>query len=154
LENQQRRSLRQRLLLAVQITLQLHIRQPQLGNSSESSRRLAARVDSQNSEYEHDNRRVHAARLSTIAHLLQVSVDELLGHKPSKANGAASLKLVRRLKAIEALPPQRQKFVLQTLDALLRVLGTGGVEKRMMPCCAIPLAMKIDGQHAVQARQL
>lgn len=72
------------------------------------------------SEYEHDNRRVHAARLSTIAHLLHVSVDELLGHKPSKANGAASLKLVRRLKAIEALPPQRQKFVLQTLDALLR----------------------------------
>jgi transcriptional regulator with XRE-family HTH domain len=72
------------------------------------------------SEYEHDNRRVHAARLSTIAHLLQVSVDELLGHKSSKANGASSLKLVRRLKAIEALPPQRQKFVLQTLDALLR----------------------------------
>jgi transcriptional regulator with XRE-family HTH domain len=72
------------------------------------------------SEYEHDNRRVHGERLSTIAHLLHISVDELLGHKPSKANGAASLKLVRRLKAIEALPPQRQKFVLQTLDALLR----------------------------------
>ena len=72
------------------------------------------------SEYEHDNRRVHGERLSKIAHLLHVSVDELLGHKPAKANGAASLKLVRRLKAIEALPPQRQKFVLQTLDALLR----------------------------------
>lgn len=72
------------------------------------------------SEYEHDNRRVHAERISKIAHLLHVSVDELLGHKPSKATGAASLKLVRRLKAIEALPPQRQKFVLQTLDALLR----------------------------------
>jgi transcriptional regulator with XRE-family HTH domain len=72
------------------------------------------------SEYEHDNRRVHAERISKIAHLLNVSVDELLGHKPSKATGAASLKLVRRLKAIEALPPQRQKFVLQTLDALLR----------------------------------
>ncbi|GEM_PF-3731096 len=44
----------------------------------------------------------------------------LLGHKASKTNGALSLKLVRRLKAIEALPPKRQKFVLQTLDALLR----------------------------------
>jgi transcriptional regulator with XRE-family HTH domain len=72
------------------------------------------------SEYELDNRRIHAARLSQIAQLLHVSVDELLGHKPSKANGASSLKLVRRLKAIEALPPQRQKLVLQTLDALLR----------------------------------
>jgi transcriptional regulator with XRE-family HTH domain len=72
------------------------------------------------SEYEHDNRRVHGQRLSQIAHLLHVSVDELLGHKASKTNGALSLKLVRRLKAIEELPPKRQKFVLQTLDALLR----------------------------------
>jgi transcriptional regulator with XRE-family HTH domain len=73
------------------------------------------------SEYEHDNRRVHGERLAKIASLLLVSADELLlGHKPSKANGAPSLKLIRRLKAIEALPPQRQKFVLQTLDALLR----------------------------------
>jgi transcriptional regulator with XRE-family HTH domain len=72
------------------------------------------------SEYEHDNRRVHGERLARIASLLHVSADELLGHRPSKANSAPSLKLIRRLKAIEALPPQRQKFVLQTLDALLR----------------------------------
>jgi transcriptional regulator with XRE-family HTH domain len=72
------------------------------------------------SEYEHDNRRVHGERLAKIASLLRVSADELLGHRPPKANDAPSLKLIRRLKAIEALPPQRQKFVLQTLDALLR----------------------------------
>lgn len=72
------------------------------------------------SEYEHDNRRVHGERLAKIASLLHVSADELLGHRASKTSDAPSLKLIRRLKAIEALPPQRQKFVLQTLDALLR----------------------------------
>jgi transcriptional regulator with XRE-family HTH domain len=72
------------------------------------------------SEYELDRRRIHAQRLAEIARLLHVSADELVGRKPTKANGSLSLKLVRRLKAIEQLPPRRQKFVLQTLDALLR----------------------------------
>jgi transcriptional regulator with XRE-family HTH domain len=72
------------------------------------------------SEYEHDNRRVHGQRLSQIARLLHVSADELLGHKPTKTNGALSLKLVRRLKGIEALPPAKQKALLQLVDAFLR----------------------------------
>ena len=72
------------------------------------------------SEYEHDRRRVHGERLSQIAHRLHVSVDELLAHKPSKTNGALSLKLVRRLKGIEELPPAKQKALLQMIDAFLR----------------------------------
>ena len=88
-------------------------------SQGELAERLGA-TQSLVSEYEHDNRRVHGERLSQIARLLHVSVDELLGHKAAKTNGALSLKTVRRLKAIEALPPKRQKFVLQTLDALLR----------------------------------
>jgi hypothetical protein len=38
----------------------------------------------------------------------------------SAGNGALSLKLTRRLHRIEALPPARQKLVLQTLDTLLK----------------------------------
>ena len=72
------------------------------------------------SEYEHDRRRVHGERLSQIARRLHVSVDELLGHKPTKTNGALSLKLVRRLKGIEELPPAKQKALLQLVDAFLR----------------------------------
>lgn len=72
------------------------------------------------SEYEHDRRRVHGERLSQIARQLHVSVDELLGHKPTKTNGALSLKLVRRLKEIERLSPTRQKTLLQMVDAYLR----------------------------------
>jgi transcriptional regulator with XRE-family HTH domain len=72
------------------------------------------------SEYEHDRRRVHGQRLSGIARRLHVSVDELLGHKPSKTNGTLSLKLVRRLKGIEELPPTKQKALLQLVDAFLR----------------------------------
>lgn len=80
------------------------------------------------SEYELDHLRMHAQRLREIAEILQVSTDELLGLPTPKGTGAGhgelSLKLVRRLKGIEALPPARQKAVLQTLDFLLKGAGS------------------------------
>jgi len=72
------------------------------------------------SEYELDRRRIHAHRLAEIARLLRVSVDELVGMKPTKVNGGLSLKLVRRLREIERLSPARQKTLLQMVDAFLR----------------------------------
>jgi transcriptional regulator with XRE-family HTH domain len=86
---------------------------------------LAARLDTTQtlvSDYEQDRRRLHAEMIVKVAKLLGVSADELLGSKPTRgaAGGALSLKLTRRLHRIEALPPARQKFVLQTLDTLLK----------------------------------
>lgn len=80
------------------------------------------------SEYELDHLRMHAQRVRAIAEILHVSTDELLGlppaRGPSSGQGELSLKLVRRLKGIEALPPARQKAVLQTLDFLLKGAGS------------------------------
>ena len=72
------------------------------------------------SDYEVGNLRLSAEMAVRFAKALHVSVDELLGHKSSKTNGALSLKLVRRLKGIEELPPTKQKALLQLVDAFLR----------------------------------
>lgn len=74
------------------------------------------------SDYESDRRRLHAETIVRVAQALSVSADELLGTRGQKAGtGAAmSLRLTRRLQKLDALPRARQKFVLQTLDALLK----------------------------------
>lgn len=74
------------------------------------------------SDYESDRRRLHAEMIVRIAQALSVSADELLGTKAQKAStGAAmSLRLTRRMQKLEALPRAQQKFVLQTLDVLLK----------------------------------
>jgi hypothetical protein len=48
--------------------------------------------------------------------------DEILGTKTSKKNGDGklSLRLLRRLKRIEDLPPSQQKTLLKTIDTFLK----------------------------------
>ena len=61
--------------------------------------------------YEKDRLRIYDEMLARIAIALSVSTDELLGLKasaPSK-DDVASLRLVRRLRKIEQLPPAKQK---------------------------------------------
>jgi transcriptional regulator with XRE-family HTH domain len=73
------------------------------------------------SAHELDKLKLAAEMAVRYAKALNVSTDELLGLKaPKRTNGELSLKLVRRLKGIEALPPTRQKALLQTIDAFLR----------------------------------
>jgi transcriptional regulator with XRE-family HTH domain len=73
------------------------------------------------SAHELDKLKLAAEMAVRYAKALNVSTDELLGLKaPKRANGELSLKLVRRLKGIEELPPARQKALLQTIDAFLR----------------------------------
>ena len=74
------------------------------------------------SDYESDRRRMHAEMIVRVAQALSASADELLGTKAQKGNagGAMSLRLTKRLQKLDALPRARQKFVLQTLDALLK----------------------------------
>ena len=77
------------------------------------------------SDYESDRRRLHAEMIVRVAQALSVSADELLGTKGQKSGAGSpmSLRLTRRLQKLSALPPARQKFVLQTLDALLKSVG-------------------------------
>lgn len=78
------------------------------------------------SDYELENLRLSAEMAARFAQALAVSLDELVGLKPAKKksakgeNGELSLKLVRRLKGIEQLPPAQQKALLRTIDVFLQ----------------------------------
>ncbi len=73
------------------------------------------------SDYELDKLRPYHEMIARFAFALDVSADELLGLKQIKDNGAKpSLKLTRRMKKIEALPPSQQKALLKTIDTFLK----------------------------------
>lgn len=73
------------------------------------------------SDYERERIRPHYEMIIRFAMALDVTTDELLGLKQSK-NGSRSqnLKLVRRLKKIEALPSAEQKILLRAIDTFLK----------------------------------
>jgi hypothetical protein len=51
----------------------------------------------------------------------EITTDELLGLKISKNTGSKpSLKILRRLKKIEALPPPQQKALFNTIDTYIK----------------------------------
>ena len=56
---------------------------------------------------------------------LCVSTDDLIGlaHRRKPKKQELSLKLVRRMKRIETLPPGQQKVLLQTIDNFLKGVG-------------------------------
>ena len=60
--------------------------------------------------------------IKRVAKALDVTTDGLLGFKSSKKNNnhGVSLKILRRVKKIEALPPTQQKTILQVLDTFLK----------------------------------
>ncbi len=73
------------------------------------------------SDYERDKLRPYHETIANFAKALDVSADEILGLKASKSKGKGpSLKITRRLKKIEELPPSQQKFILKTIDTLLK----------------------------------
>lgn len=73
------------------------------------------------SDYERNRLRPHPEMLIRFALALEVSADELLGLKQIKNNSAKpNLKLMRRLKKIEALPAAEQKILLRTIDTFLK----------------------------------
>jgi transcriptional regulator with XRE-family HTH domain len=73
------------------------------------------------SDYERERMRPHYEMIIRLAMALEVTTDELLGLKKSK-NGSRSqdLRLVRRLKKIEALPSAEQKILLRAIDTFLK----------------------------------
>ncbi len=73
------------------------------------------------SDYETDRLHLSAEMAIRFALVLEVSLDELLHPKAKKHNGRKpSLKLLRRMKQIESLPPAQQTAVLRTIDAFVR----------------------------------
>jgi transcriptional regulator with XRE-family HTH domain len=66
---------------------------------------------------ERDRLRLHDNLLISIADVLNIYTDVILGLKSCKNyEGAPSLRLFKRLKEIEKLPEARKKMILRTLD--------------------------------------
>jgi len=78
--------------------------------------------------YEKDRLRIYDEMLARIAIALSVTTDEILGLKAvaTSRDDAASLRLVRRLRKIELLPPAKQKAIIQTLDMALQSFDPTG----------------------------
>jgi transcriptional regulator with XRE-family HTH domain len=74
------------------------------------------------SDYERDKLRLHGEMVIRFAQALEVSSDEILGLNNKKKNGDTkiSLRLLRRTKRIEELPPSQQKTLLKTIDTFLK----------------------------------
>lgn len=73
------------------------------------------------SDYECDKLRPHHEIIVRLARALEISTDELLGLKPFKGTDVKiSLKLQRRMQKIDALPPAKQKVILQTIDTFIK----------------------------------
>ncbi len=73
------------------------------------------------SDYERGKTRINENVLKKLAAVFHISVDELLGVRmPGKTEKEHSLKIMRRMREIEQLPLNKQKFILQTIDSLIR----------------------------------
>ena len=73
------------------------------------------------SDYELDKIRPYPEMIIRFAKALKVTTDELLGVKPLKNNGdKLDRKILHRMKKIENLPFSQQKFLLRTLDSVLK----------------------------------
>ncbi len=88
--------------------------QQQLADKIDVSRRVIAYY-----ETESDNPPSNIVAL--LSKFLNVSADDLLGLKQLKDSGdKPSLKLIRRMKKIEVLPPSQQRVILKTIDNFLK----------------------------------
>lgn len=73
------------------------------------------------SDYERDKLRPYHDMVARFAQAMGVTADELLGLKSPKSKGnAPSLKILRRVKKIEALPVTQQKVLLKNIDMFLK----------------------------------
>lgn len=72
--------------------------------------------------YEVARRRVPVSALPVLARLLTVSIDELLGEQPKKANGkrGPASRLQQQLERVSRLPRSKQKFVIDMIDTVIQ----------------------------------
>ena len=73
------------------------------------------------SDYELEKLRLNAEMLTRFALALGVSADELLGlDGTGKKAPSVSLKVARRMRQVEKLPPPQQATLLKTIDAFVK----------------------------------
>jgi transcriptional regulator with XRE-family HTH domain len=73
------------------------------------------------SAYEKDTRRIHSKRLAELAKILSVKVNILLGFSDTEfAMNKPCISLARRMRKIERLSPNRKKWLLRTIDRVLK----------------------------------
>ena len=72
--------------------------------------------------YENGVRRVPVSMLPTLARILGVSIEELIGEPPSRATRkrGPSPKIQQHLERISALPKQKQRAMLDVIEAMLQ----------------------------------
>lgn len=75
--------------------------------------------------YEAQTNRPPAAKLPIIANALKISTDELLGNTPLSVKEPQNGRLWKRLQAVEKLPPQAQKQVVELVELLARSTTKG-----------------------------
>ena len=76
------------------------------------------------SDYETGKLRLYDKMVARFALALGVSTDTILGLKQSKPlEKKPSLRIWRRLKQIDELPPAKQKTILRSLDFMLQSAG-------------------------------
>lgn len=69
--------------------------------------------------YEMGSRRVPVSALPTIARVLAVSIEALIGETPKPSRRGPTPKLQQQIERITQLPKTQQKFVMQMLDTVL-----------------------------------
>jgi len=70
--------------------------------------------------YEIGRRRVPVSMLPTLAHVLAVTVETLIGEEAKPVKRGPSPKLQQQLERIGRLPKTKQRFVIEMLDTVLQ----------------------------------
>jgi hypothetical protein len=79
------------------------------------------------SDYEKGKLRLYDQMVARFALALNVSSDEILGLKNGQREAAKpSLKIMRRMKALEGLPASKQRTILDSLDLMIRSTRNNG----------------------------
>lgn len=89
-----------------------NLTQQQLADELEVTQQVVA-------SYEIGRRRVPVSALPALARVLGVSIEGLIGEDEKPARRGPSPKLQRHLERISALPKQRQRMVMEVIEAVL-----------------------------------
>ncbi|HEN46734.1 MAG TPA: XRE family transcriptional regulator [Mizugakiibacter sp.] len=75
--------------------------------------------------YEVARRRIPTSALPTLAKLLTLSIDELLGEPVKPANGkrGPASRLQQQIERVGRLPRSKQKFVIDMIDTVIQQAG-------------------------------
>ena len=76
--------------------------------------------------YEVGRRRIQVSALPTVARLLGVSVEELVGEASKPGKRGPAPKLQQQLEQLSRLPKPKQKFVMEMIETVLQQQTQGG----------------------------